>query len=492
MQDNFFSNESSHFGSKINVLAFIVLETGTYGDQFRRSYVTNTDGHSLSIIGSRVAGAKAFTPSLFSGVANHFIQPSANPESELLIPHGWQQRRLRFMLKLQHTSYTGDVVEQVVTGWGEHNEGLSMQSNQLDPDMEFVVNSTVHLAHKRQNTPLGMQQYTNVVDNSHVLAAGDWGGFYTDQSRKEQRMRPEDVHTIMTAADVMKEEPDMFDGRIANTQMAVKSRRSNGVATEYMARIMDSSRRAQALSQFGQSEEHISTQARGMVAENLVAEDPFLEALGKIRGSFTTNRFTWKDLLALDPNARNVFYPQVLGHTERAMSDFRNNSNEWHAPDRATQVATILSQAIPGYMMDSAISVAYIQATNKNKQFGELMPAVAITNVESFASGNLETEIERLRIAIQDQLLRDLSYNDSSSYNIEMHVDLLGDTRIRLEWEGYDCGEFVTPSFADALMVPVLTADNHRAATVASDFSLLYHNVGQPSLDQQSNAFGNI
>jgi len=73
-----------------------------------------------------------------------------------------------------------------------------------------------------------------------------------------------------------------------------------------------------------------------------------------------------------------------------------------------------------------------------------------------------------------------------------MHVDLLGDTRIRLQWEGYDCGEFVTPSFADALMVPVLTADNHRAATVASDFSLLYHNVGQPSLDQQSNAFGNI
>lgn len=460
------------------VTKFLVKDTGTYNPQMRRAYNTNLDASTMGAIVERVHGTDKFNPMLLSGIAGQFIQPTATPERELMIPNGWDTPRTRFMLSLEHEfPGLGSRVTEVVTGFTDH-QGITM-SGAIDPNMKFYVNSVVQTRSVLMHTPFGTQQGVTVVDNSHVLADNSFGSIYTPV--KEHRLRPEDVYSAMSRLNA--EVGDAVDMRTVQTNVAVKSRRANALPATYMAGILENHRVAAHNQEFGSGMQDILTSARGNAAEASVVKDPFLSAMTQITGRPASNMFTMNELRQLDPNIDAVAVIGFSGPTQQAQQHHAGQTQHWAGTDRETLVATILSQAVPALMMDLALTVLVFKSTNNT--IGSQMLTQPL-DYHGFANIDMTENIRIFISQFEAIVLRDITYNNQIGYNLEMRVDLLGETMIRVQLDSGPVIDYVTPSFCDALMTPVLTTDVNQANNVARDFDMLISNVSDQTAGFQA------
>ena len=474
------------------ITKFLIQETGTYNEQFRRPYQTvGDDANVLRVIQSHLLGVETFTPNMMNGIASSFISPTAVFEKKIDISNGWDQPRMRFMLESVNTDYTGTSTTEVVLGYTDHN-GIIAGSGSLDPNMEFYINSIVRVRNSRRITEVGNQSYSSVFDNSHLLVNSNWTDVF--DSQPEHQMRPEDIFSTMSRSH-LHGLGDIIDGRNVGTNVAVKSRRSNNVGGSYMASVVQGYMASSAgLDEFGQNAKEILTEARKNYGELPTLTDPFLSAIAGVRNSPIGKVFTLRDLYRICPHLDNVTRAQALLPVERATVHRAGQSEYWDGSDRTTVVATILSQSVPAIMMDLGITNVIFKATNET--FGNQI------NVDVFEILGFNDDLDlpgiELINKLKNSVLRDISFNGQHSFCIEMKIDLMGETRILISINRENEVEFVTPSFCDALSVPVLTNSEHLNMKIANDFSSLFTYLGDsgPAINNfgktSGQTFGNI
>lgn len=103
--------------SSVQVVKLIMQETGTYGQQWRRSFESNLTGQIQNNILENCQMANRISPGLLTGIANQFIKPSATPERPIAIINGWDTRRFRFFMEVRSVSHMGTELIQYVTGY---------------------------------------------------------------------------------------------------------------------------------------------------------------------------------------------------------------------------------------------------------------------------------------------------------------------------------------------------------------------------------------
>jgi hypothetical protein len=464
-------SQHQHHALNLRITKLLIHDTGTYNSQWRRPFHTEPSPTALSSFQERLQYAPKIAPSMLAGVANQFLTPMAQPEKQISIPNGWNERRLRFVMEveIEHLGGMGRSVEMIM-GYTDH-PGVSLNGH-LDEHMQFFVNSVMHVKTLPERTPSGVIARSNVTDSSHVLADNHFDNIY---SSKEQRMRPEDLYATMTRTH-LQGLGDIVDGRSTMTNVAVKSRRSNGMAAHYMANVIQAYQMASATQQLGQGDFAIMSQARGLVGENLASRDPFLSGMSQVQGMSVGNVFTYKDLQRLDPGVPHVTrYTTMQGVQQVQEVHQVGQTADWGAATRETVVATILSQAVPGILMDLGLTVAAFKATNLD--IGAQIHTL-IMNLESFSQGvDLTPQMQMFVARLEHEVLRDISYDNQVGFMIQMNIDLFGETWIKISLDGGPCIDFVTPSFCDALLVPVITGNQDLSVQVASDIEMLVNSV---------------
>jgi hypothetical protein len=233
--------------------------------------------------------------------------------------------------------------------------------------------------------------------------------------------------------------------------------------------------------------------ARGNAAEGLIAKDPFLLSISSFSGNGISNTFTFRDLMNMDPDVERVTVVTLLSPTTSSTTHRTGQTADWGSSDITTSTATILSQSIPSMLMDLALTRVVFKATNRTMNG---MPFVTIIDAQGFSSGDLSQSLQAFTTRLETEILRDISYDNTIDYAIEMNIDLLGETWISLSLNGEPNTDYVTPSFCDALMVPVITSDGMRAVTLASDFELLatdlLDNYSQSHMPRTKNFMGSM
>lgn len=448
----------------IRITKFLIFETGTYNTQYRRPYETELQGYTLTALQDRLHNANGYVASAFGGIANDFIHPSATPEKAIPFFEGWQEKRFRFAMEVEYQYYTGGTLREMLLGYSSH-AGITPNGT-IDPRMEFHINSVVNVRDSVEHTPWGNQIYTHVADASHLLINPSWGGIYS--AEPEHRLRPEDVYATMGRSQ-LKQLTNMLDTRTMVSTTAVKSRRSNGSAAAYMARVLDDYRSATVDAAFGASDTQLLDRARGFAAEKSAAKDPFLQALANVRNMGVQNVFTLNDLKSIDPNIEYVTDVKFLGPTQRSVVHQAGMTSHWDATNRETVTATILSQTLPADMMEVGLTVFEFLATNQDT--GQI--DVRVYNAQGFSNTDLTSPISLLKTKLINNVLADISHTNEIPFSIEMRVNLAADTWLTVSLSGGPYYDYVTPSFCDALLVPVLTSDTTRAETLASDFEQL-------------------
>jgi hypothetical protein len=480
---------------RIHVKRLFLMETGRYDTQFRRPYQTKLQGSTLNALTESLAGTKRFTASQLAGVANQIVAPSAFPENPIAIANNWGEKRLRFMMEVECKQLAGGSIIVTVLGYTNY-PGVIVHSAALDPQMEFYINSIISIRRTVETTPFGAQTYSNVIDNSHILVDPGYSGVYGAQP--SHKMRPEDVYATMSMSH-LSGLSDAMDLRTVLDQTPIASKRGNSVAAEYAANLLDGYTRANIDAAFGvNKEEDILDNARGYAQETMLNMNPFFKAISTFRDGFVSNFFTWRDLCSMDPNAEHVTVVSMLGQTSQqgpgpvtGYDVASGVASPWGGSELITQVATILSQSVPALMADFGLTVVAFASTNR-RVFADAMQAAGpyaaanristrIGDLQSFSDFDMTPYMDHFVAKLERLVLTDVSFNNEMDFFIEMQADLLGETWIKISLDGGAQLTFVTPSFADALLVPVVTSNAKLSQQLSQTFETVFHHLSEHS-----------
>lgn len=464
--------------TSFRITKLVLTETGTFNSMYSRPYETHITGEDLSNITTRIEQNNhgPITGTLMSGVASNIVRPSVYAHSPIYIPNGWSERRIRFYMECQVQTPTGSEFLYCFQGYTSHL-GVGMDGS-IDPQMEFIINSFIRISRSNMYTAQGMQSVDTITESAHVI-----NGQIHSQMQGAQgvySMRPVDVFTgiesnALSSTYKQYYQTDSFnDTRVNKTGEHMLSSRGNNLPSNYMAKIVDGYQTARKLADFGQGERDIMANARHNVYEHNPQENSFFRAISNIRGIPNTTSFTFNELQKLDPNVPNVTNYVALGVTAKANLHHAGQTADWADATRSTWAATVLSNAVPALMMDLMFSKIRFSATNHSSNG---TPVITIEDYGSLTNTNLTGNFELFKKRIANEIMYDITYQNSELYMLRMSSDLFGETRISISVGSEPMTDFVTPSFCDSLMVPVVTGNMNSYVGVVNDFDKLMNAI---------------
>lgn len=460
------------------ITKLVLTETGTFNNMYSRPYETHITGEDLSNITARIEqnNNSIITGTLMSGVASNIVRPSVYAHSSIYIPNGWNERRIRFYMECRIQTPTGSDSLYCFQGYTSHL-GVGMDGS-IDPTMEFIINSYIRITRTTMYTAQGMQSVDKISESAHVI-----NGQIHSQMQGAQgvySMRPVDIFTGIQSTslhDTYKHyyQADSFnDTRINKAGEHMLSSRRNNLPSNYMAKIVDGYQTARSLMDFGQGTQDIISNAGHQVYEHIPQENPFFRAISNIRGIPNTTSFNFNELQKLDPNVPNVTNYVALGATAKSNLHYTGQTADWGDATRSTWAATVLSNAIPALMMDLMFSKIQFSATNHSSTG---TPVITIEDYGSLTNVNLTGNFELFKKRIANEIMYDITYQNSELYMLRMSSDLFGETRISISVGSEPMTDFVTPSFCDSLMAPVVTGNMNSYVGVVSDFDKLINAI---------------
>lgn len=493
--------------AQAKITKLLIYETGQYHQQYRRVFDTNPDGYVVARFKEQLGQDRHYSPMSFTGIGQDFLKPVAgvNPQTDgIEINEGWNARRTRFMMEVEIDSAIGTKNRMIATGWTTHvgatPMGIALGAAQrlaVDHQMQFFISTIIPIQTQTEYGPMGQVVRHNVVAPSHVLADSNYTNIYNQNFL--ERMRPQDLFTQMSRThihglrdnkgDIPGVGKVLFDGRTAATNQASMSLRANVIPSTYLARVAENYSNAQTTTNDPRTAgRDLYTQARFFARETMVTDNELLKLLYEVRGEPSGNMFQFKDLLRLDPTVDQRVVGVVSGPTTRLTGlHEQGQSMEWYGRDNMTLAATIISQCVPGLMSELAITTIGFKMTNQMAATGMYSAVDASThlgrmgysppmmhyNAQGFSGQDMTQDLKAFELRFWGEVMRDLSIDNQLPFELQVDCSLMGETVVTLSLDGKPRISYVTPSFCDALLTPLLTPNKDHVVKVAEDFSLM-------------------
>jgi hypothetical protein len=460
-----FGNQFSD-NKKMRITGLLIQDTGTYNPMYIRPYTTHVTKEAANAISDRVNQTGDINYATFSGIAGSIIAPSAVALGEIPIPNGWGERRLSFVLTLEHESTLSGTKIIYVQGYTEYH-GIA-GSGSLDPRMKFFINSITTVARNTIQTPMGLQYVDRIVESSQVIN----GRMFTEYSLMNNGvygLRPSDV--FMAAQTIDYGSLNDTRVRLDSPATVAKTSRKDNVPTSYLASLTSNYNQARALSEFGGVASDVYGQAASMSGVGSATNNEFIRAIELCTGMPNPIVFDSSVLESIDPNVGYVTNYARVGSVAAVGLHTTGQSEHWNGANRETVAATLLSNAIPAIMMELMINKVHFRSTNHD--IGSMMTTIII-DAKSITNMDLSRNIALLKSRIENELLFDLTYGNQISYMLEVECSIFGESRINISFDSGPVICYATPSFCDSLLAPVYTVDRNALYTLSHDMGQIF------------------
>lgn len=485
----------------IEILEMIVAPSGTYADQWTRPYQTNSTGPTVQAIQERFdqvqGNFNALNNGLFDGVAGGFVSPQAQPEQQIMIPNGWGTERYYFILKVAIHNRLGGTSIDIIQGYSDFADPSF--NNLPDPRTRFIINGISRVVNTIIHGSYGRQEAGMVKESYQILANPNYNGpqdfsNFGSASNTSVSMRPGDIFSSLHTSEYTTS--DLVDMRTATTSSPKTSARGNAVAANYAGQIVRGYAEAVTKAGYSPGGSHLYSDAIGVVADKPLTRDEFVKAINSVTGMPLSNSFQLQDLYSLDPSLQNSMDQRIkIQRKQQLVPSYRNgggfafgdmptsgNAQHWHGSDYDTQAAAVLSNSLPAMMLELGVVHLVFQATNHSRQ-----PVIQTIFAQGIADNfDCRPLMPTLESRIQREIIDTISGYNQIMYQIYVDVKVAAQTTISVQFENKHPSEFVSPTFADSLMSPVLTGDRGRLSDVACDFGTLVNHLVQvqsPSLE---------
>lgn len=443
--------------TNIRILSFHLQETGTYNPMFQRPMVTHVTAETLDSLVHRIEHnqVKRVQPGVVAGMAYGMVAPSVTPGSQIMIPNGWDTRRIRFILHVlvEHDAVGLQNEEFYFQGFTDH-AGIS-PNGAIDPNMVLIINNFVKIANViNYSAPTGMQQERRIAESGQVIN-GDI--IYHNTGVNNYGLRPGDMFIGIQSMHLFNSQVDgaaMFDTRFQLNNKALKADKYHVTPSNYLASITDSYCMAKMMANIQNNGQDIFETSKGMVNTDSLYQNTFFKAIKNVCGMGNGTVFKVSDLESLDPYISNVTNCLTIGATNKQQFHSIGETEYWDGANLETQYATILGNAVPALLMELMLSKITFMATNYvsgGDGVVTLIDGVTITGAE------MTPYFEMFKQRIVFEVLNDITYNNQMKYNLSMQVDIFGETVIDIAVNGGPMIRYTTPTFCDSISTPMMT-----------------------------------
>lgn len=470
----------------------LLIRTGTYDDMYVRPYHMDAKPHLVAALADQTQGGQKTEAANLAGIAGQILAPVSAPLGSVGIVAGWGQERCRFLMRVRHEGMGGEGQIQYLTGYTDY-DGINEFTGTVDPKMRFFINNTITTrVFNSWGAGGALVPQLRVKEASQLLV----GNVVTDFRKMENSMftmRPEDVFAQIGAAH---EDPSLGPVRdlrpAFHTTPLRLSRRTNGSATEYLSTMLGTYRTAvrsqdNAIHDWTGLANHMS----GVVRESTPMADPFLGDMIRFGTSLTEgNSFEYGELLNIaqftDMNTKivNLSLKEKAERPTRSLGDQSTISSPWLSQDWEPQIATIASHSIMALMSEVMLTMINFHLTNRNVGG---RPSMDVPVALSFVQGkDLRDDIMTLVQRTIAGPFRDLTRNGSVDMSISGTLDMLGNSRLIIQYQDRQPVVFDNPTFADGLTSPVMAYSHENINNLATDMDTL---ANQLSMDLSAEAY---
>lgn len=476
---------------KTRIIQLLFRETGTYQTMQARPYVAEIDGHDLISFAERTDDGTNFSREALAGLAGSILSPQAHSAGEVDIAGGYGNKRYRFIMEVSHEDRFGGGHRQVFSGYTDYMgaDSRNRRGDQvaIDRNMKLYLNSVMTIRDVVDHSSNRRDTMSTVFENSHILSGLYKPSLRQDEGSMDVRMRPEDVFASMTFGAFKSSRRStsdiVHDTRTSFADGICKSRRSNSTAANYLSDLLTTYSRTTENMQYENTDRYKKLEsARGAIAENYITDDLFLGPLYRETSLKTGNWITFQELIDIDPDVERdevtqVHHSKVIHRDSTRLRDRNDDQDDWADVNNETVAATMLAHAVPAIMMDLTLTQVAFIATNRTR---DNRPEVHPTGGRMF-SKHVDKVPEKVMNVflnrLEDEVLRDISNRGRIDYDMEVRVNVFGDSVIKISMLGGRHHEFVVPSFSDAGFVPVLARSGGALASLAQELTELTSTV---------------
>lgn len=443
-----------------------------------RPYTFNAIHEAVDTIATRMnqSSTGKLTPDMLSGVTSGIIQPSAVPYASLVNNDFVGTRRFLFMMKVRHADYTGIEVKTYLFGYTEF-DGITPNGH-IDVNMTHYINNVVETAVQVYDTPLGVQKtekllrfYNTIYYNGGAGGASLYTQRPTDLYQTVQGM---EINAVMGREYQISNTANMITPFSNNV---VGSTIENNISTEYLSRLLTSGLHAQKSREVHVNSYSIADEDHSarFFQEASINETPFIRYLSKISGfRSTTPTFNMGNLMTIDNTIYDRF--EMFNLTNDFSSPLLSATPEvgeyWHGQDICTVKAYSIIENTVALATKYGFTKLSFSATNMDGPTQELR--IGITSFNSFLSLG-EQDFNYLLEIFKDRFNVEIFMNETSCgvipMAVECHVDLMGASKIYLQFSGYPGTWYTIPTFASSLFSPVITLSQDSLDAAAVEVS---------------------
>jgi len=372
--------------------------------------------------------------------------------------------------------HIGNLVHTVYTGYSDYAD-MSLH-NSIDPNVQFHIDNVVTLKPTIHRGATGEFMEHRVVAMDQLVVNNSYQGIL-DTHNPVYSVTPASVFAqIQSSAYVDASNGTAVDARVQLSAMPQLIDRGNNSAQTYCANMVDTYRNVHQQSEMGQSMDTYDS-CYSKLASRSATEDKFLKWLitqsTQQNGYYsqTEPTFTLGVLSHLDPAILNTRpMPRLGGMHHTGMT------SDWKDANIVTQTATILAQALPAYLSSLGFMQVSFTATNRGGLSVRPIDTVLVTGING-PNNHLDqsANINAFKFRVATELLAGITFNNAIGVDLEVRVDLAGESWIGIQMEGQEPGLYVAPTFASALATPQVTLSQANLFGLGQDFDSLFETL---------------
>lgn len=493
---------------KPRVISALFYETATYDDQPGRSFDTHFDGDVSNRLMRYTNEGRSLTSTNLSRAVGDAIRLSSRVSDTIVIPGGWGEKRLSFIITLLTSDAGGYTQRQVLTGYTDYS-GVNILTGSLDDKMEMYINNSIIIRDTIFDTGRGRTRRPRIESNEFILRGrqGGRGGVFRED-KGDRLIRPYDIfnaHSVGDMSSVGGGHDEVVDTRADLGGEIKLGIRADNNAAEYFSRILRAGVAAETTearawhpeSAMGGETETRAEVSAGMVNVSNLDENPaFIEFLERCD-------FAKEGIITLGEMADATDWPEKISGKEvtQFISPKEMNERGYQSYQRGQGTSlrgggpeaiavAIITQSIPAILMSHQIAEAFIHITNDTND--SKMRVVVYNERPVVVGQDVSINLTAAEEMILMQVALPISRNDEILIDAEINFSTVTDIRIDMSFDGKPKELSVIPMYCDGLTSPQKTADHDLAAKISNDLRVTIQDITdnlyrEPEIDSRDN-----
>ena len=475
--------------AKFTIERVLLSYTGTYDQATRRPLtVVASDQSILEDVTRRIESNRNqfVSAGIFTGIANQIVAPSATAITNAPIASGWGSRRFRFVIELSEESQLAATRRYILQGYTDRAE-ISF-NNTLDPETLFFVNSYVVVSRTMQvDGNMNTFFSDRVVRSCQILD----GKVISQDMTDNYYQRPKDVFEVIQSGHMENYAGQpVHDLRFSDTNAVRFNSRRNNQTNFYLEDVTSKFVEQYNMSQSGFGNDGIYSRVVNAFDDPYENEVPLFRAIDRLRGAtmMASSNFRWRELERVDNTVDHKTDVITIGAVQavpRVTSDglpapvgfnqyTAGNTAGWNGQNTETIVANMLTNYLPGIMLDCMVTMAWFEMTNEVPGGqATFLPKNMVSLLGSNAGPYFQTFIQRCT----NDLAREISYNGMFTFRLECCIDIQGEFWMNVSINGGPMEQFVAPVFADSLFSPMINPSRQQTFALANEMEVLCNAV---------------